>query len=565
MWVSASRSTLTGTGATASATAACSSSWSFTLAARSVRTTTRRTPPPPCWPRGRAPDRRRPRRSWPRSRGPPPARPGRRGGAEQLLEPVAGQGAAWGRKLKIPPPSLSTTTTVRSTPRSAMPMRAFESWRKAMSPSRQVVGAPVARATPVAVDRTPSMPLAPRLACTCTSARGRAYHSTSRTGIELATTRWAPAGRLASSVRAVPGSVGSGWSARTPSMASSAAASSASHRSIQPGSGSAEAHPTHEGSRWAGRHAEHRLGAPEDASHSFTTRLAGGADPGDGIGPQRLAEARHPQQGVGVDGDRRADAGSRARPPRGPARPAPTPDRPPGRPPADAGRAPPPHRQRRTAAGRWPRRTAGASGWSSPGSPTRGSRSGRFRCTGRQRPRPPLAAMARHDVRMASSAGPGSGNHRTARPKRWSWSMVCGAATSAVRAAGRPCTPAAARGVVGLHHGCVEVGSGGAARAEGRPRGPPRQPGPESRRRCSARRGGPRHRCGRRPPGPGPAASTGCRAPRTPARPGHAPTRRRRWRRRSPGWRPGRPRPYPTTPAEAAAARAPPGDGSGSC
>ena len=48
-------------------------------------------------------------------------------------------------------------------------------------------------ATPIAVLIVPSMPLAPRLACTVTSARGVAYHSRSRTGIDDATTRWAPA------------------------------------------------------------------------------------------------------------------------------------------------------------------------------------------------------------------------------------------------------------------------------------------------------------------------------------------------------------------------------------
>ena len=53
---------------------------------------------------------------------------------------------------------------------------------------------------------TPSIPLAPRFACTVTSPRGVPNHSTSRTGIDDATTRWPPAGTLAATARAVPGS-----------------------------------------------------------------------------------------------------------------------------------------------------------------------------------------------------------------------------------------------------------------------------------------------------------------------------------------------------------------------
>ena len=68
--------------------------------------------------------------------------------------------------------------------------RAETSWRKARSPTRATVGPPEARATPRAVDTTPSIPFAPRLATTRgPSAPGAAKASTSRTGIEEETTR----------------------------------------------------------------------------------------------------------------------------------------------------------------------------------------------------------------------------------------------------------------------------------------------------------------------------------------------------------------------------------------
>ena len=69
---------------------------------------------------------------------------------------------------------------------------------------------------------------------------------------------------------------------------------------------------------------------------------------------------------------------------------------------------------------------------SGPGSPTRGSRNGRFRWTG-----PGQASgvgdgarpIERHASRMASSGAPGSRYQRTATPYRRVWSIVCGAAT----------------------------------------------------------------------------------------------------------------------------------------
>ena len=65
----------------------------------------------------------------------------------------------------MPPPSLSTTTMVRSSWRTRNAMSAFVSWRNATSPMSNAVGREgSASAMPTAVDVTPSMPFAPRLA-----------------------------------------------------------------------------------------------------------------------------------------------------------------------------------------------------------------------------------------------------------------------------------------------------------------------------------------------------------------------------------------------------------------
>ena len=77
-----------------------------------------------------------------------------------------------GRKEKMPPPSLSTTTMRTSSPRPASAARADESCTSATSPISTAVGAPVAAATPIAVAMTPSMPFAPRLATTAGRRRG---------------------------------------------------------------------------------------------------------------------------------------------------------------------------------------------------------------------------------------------------------------------------------------------------------------------------------------------------------------------------------------------------------
>ena len=96
--------------------------------------------------------------------------------------------AACERKEKIPPPSLSTTTTRRSIFRFLRAVSELASWRKATSPISRTVG-PAASATPIAEARTPSMPLAPRLAYTLARRSIGAYHSTSRIGMDDESTR----------------------------------------------------------------------------------------------------------------------------------------------------------------------------------------------------------------------------------------------------------------------------------------------------------------------------------------------------------------------------------------
>ena len=106
----------------------------------------------------------------------------------------------------MPPPSLlsSTIASGRSSRRAAS--RPPMSWARATSPMSRTVGRPAA-ATPKAVETVPSMPLAPRLEST-RGGRSRAGKnvSTSRTGIEEATTRVASAGRRTPSSAATRGS-----------------------------------------------------------------------------------------------------------------------------------------------------------------------------------------------------------------------------------------------------------------------------------------------------------------------------------------------------------------------
>ncbi len=91
----------------------------------------------------------------------------------------------------------------------------------------RVVFAPV-NAAPTAVETTPSIPFAPRLASTRRSRRPTPNHSTSRTGIDDDATRIPPGGRVRVRWRATPGS-DSGSAARVSSMAAAAAVAAACH------------------------------------------------------------------------------------------------------------------------------------------------------------------------------------------------------------------------------------------------------------------------------------------------------------------------------------------------
>ena len=94
----------------------------------------------------------------------------------------------------MPPPRLSATTTVRSGSVPARPGRRRRGGRPGRRPGPR--WARPARATPRAVDTTPSMPLAPRLAnARGGRALGPANASMSRTGMDDETTRVASSGR----------------------------------------------------------------------------------------------------------------------------------------------------------------------------------------------------------------------------------------------------------------------------------------------------------------------------------------------------------------------------------
>ncbi len=87
----------------------------------------------------------------------------------------AATSVAWGRNEKMPPPSLSTTTMREvgaargRAPRS--PLRVVQ--ERDVADEQRRSGPPTASATPTAVETTPSIPLAPRLATWRTPSRGR--------------------------------------------------------------------------------------------------------------------------------------------------------------------------------------------------------------------------------------------------------------------------------------------------------------------------------------------------------------------------------------------------------
>ena len=95
---------------------------------------------------------------------------------------------ATGRKWKIPPPSLLSSTIVSFSPSRAAASSPPMSWASATSPISSTTGPSPAAAAPNADETVPSIPLAPRLESTRGgSSRAGKNVSTSRTGIEEAT------------------------------------------------------------------------------------------------------------------------------------------------------------------------------------------------------------------------------------------------------------------------------------------------------------------------------------------------------------------------------------------
>ena len=320
----------------------------------------------------------------------------------------------------MPPPSLSTTTTVRSMPRSAMPSRALLSWRKATSPRRQAVGAPggegdadgggqhavdaVGATVGVHGDVGPGAGVPLEVAH-----RHRARHHEVGAGGQ--------ARRAAS--RAVAGSVGSGWSASTAAIGGLG--------------GGVERQPALEPARPRGRASVHgaarrtapwgdldvggrrgprrRRWRPATRPRPATGRRA--PDAHDPVGHAARRPASGPAGGRRRGRPRwaRRRCGhrpARARPSTRAARPCDT----------TSGR----RARRRSkgspcAAGRVPRRrSARAPGGRSPGSPSSGSRNGQVEVDGPGRRRPrrrPGRRAPRHASRAARRRG--RGRRTTAR------------------------------------------------------------------------------------------------------------------------------------------------------
>ena len=394
----------------------------------------------------------------------------------------------------------------------------------------------------MAVHIMPSMPLAPRLAWTVTSGRGVAYHSRSRTGIDDATTRWAPAGSVARSARAVPGSVGSGWSASTAAMAASAAASSSSHRSSQPGSGSgSEVDPTAATVCDGSSQRRSAISVAPVAGEPFVHDPGGRwwPDAHDDVRAELVGQRRHPQQ-------RRRRGGRRRSPERGSAStgtPSGTSTR--RRPATTSGRPHPVELECQRRVSATLALENGASGSARPGEGRRARRpaargtagsGGRDRCgglgDGTAAEAPPRAAR-----RLVGDAGVVEPPHGP--PVEVGLvDRLGGADVAQLRAAGRRCTTSSGTpawwasttaawkwvaAVPLVHRTTAGVGTR-----------PCRQPEPERHERGAALVVVDVHvRSARRRAAPAPSASTGSRGRRTAWRPRRGPTRRRGWRRTS--------------------------------
>ena len=107
----------------------------------------------------------------------------------------------------MPPPSLLSRTITSGRPSRRAASSPPMSWASATSPISSTVGPGPAAATPNAVETVPSIPLAPRLESTRGGAsRAGKKVSTSRTGIEEATTSVASPGSRTPSSAATRGS-----------------------------------------------------------------------------------------------------------------------------------------------------------------------------------------------------------------------------------------------------------------------------------------------------------------------------------------------------------------------
>ena len=107
-----------------------------------------------------------------------------------------------GRKSKIPPPPLSTSTIVSFSSRRAAASRPPMSWASATSPISSTTGPSAFAAAPNALETIPSIPFAPRLQSTRGgSSRAGQKVSISRTGIEEATNSVAVVGQQRAELR----------------------------------------------------------------------------------------------------------------------------------------------------------------------------------------------------------------------------------------------------------------------------------------------------------------------------------------------------------------------------
>ena len=129
----------------------------------------------------------------------------------------------------MPPPSLSTTTIVRSMSREDAMSMPFVSCRSATSPTSSTVGRRGRARRPPPSTRRRRCRSRPDSRTPRRRHAGAANHSTSRTGIDDDSTRLAPSGSVAMTSRATPGSVGPPDSRSAASMARCATSSACAH------------------------------------------------------------------------------------------------------------------------------------------------------------------------------------------------------------------------------------------------------------------------------------------------------------------------------------------------